>query len=1014
MAKKVIDCLYDFNPSTKTIIIKNKFVKQENLLLITNVTKGIVIYNFSDPDLRAASYITDSANYPLVQSGKNNILETQRTQSTTIVLNYNTVAMVSSDKLQFIIDEQEETMRPGDVFTDPVQKLRVSTPESLMDTDFEYSVQPSKWESLVLVQNYPSFFSRGTGGNSFVVTAMSSNAAGPRSTISVTTSLSHGLVTGDIVSVQETFNQLAEGTFPVTVTSATTFTYVAKGVVSGTVFDANATQIYGGGLFNGSTIPMASASGNGATPSVITVNTTNRHGLLPGTPIAIINASTTAINGTWVITNVLSPTQFTFTCTTSAVTTITLGSARLTVSPEGYVSHRFLDGGVSITPGGNFIGVQSIRQTRRYFRYQSGKGIQFSTGLKMTPTFDITAISASGSTISVTTLQDHNLQVGVPLLVENVEINVGTTNTYNGRGSKGGSTYVVTSVTGTKSFTYAASGAPSDTLPGGDSGQITAINWDGAVVRSGLYDEQNGFFFEYDGNQLFACRRQTIREQYGTVSVTQNSGTVNGSGTRFREQLIQGDKIVIKGYSYEVASILSDTQLIINPTYLGPSLSGLRYLKTQTFKVPQSQWNIDTCNGNGPSGYNLDPAKMQMAYIDYTWYGAGHIRFGFRGVNGEIVYCHRMPNNNINTSAYMRSGNLPARFESMNFAYYSKLVAGAGITRGSALGSNDTTMYIEDAQHWPDSGWVLVQSGTQCEMVRYTGKGAYNSTARGWPLTGLTRRTTYSIAGISAAGSFSGSAYTLGGNTAAVTFTPDAGSGGAGTEPVSVQYVYNNCAPIVSHWGVSVIMDGRYDNDKSIIFTAGMNRYLSVAAGAIRPLMAIRIAPSVDSGNGRNFAIREIINRMQLTLAQVGILSQGQFLIEGVLNPFSITATSLSIPSTWQTTSVGSGSLAQVIYFDNYTNLYASTPVNATGAIVGGDRIFGFYTDNAGGTNFSTTTYDLSKVRDLGTGILSGDGNATNPSYPNAPDVLVIVARNLASTGTANIAARIGWTEAQA
>jgi hypothetical protein len=1015
MAKKVIDSMYTFNPATRTVVITNRYVKQESLLLITNVTTGTVIFNFSDPDLKATSYVGDAQNYAMNPNISNGSKQ-QETQSTTIVLSYNTVTMSSTDKLMITIDEQSETFTPSDVFTDPVQKLRVSEPQSLMDTDFEYSVQPSKWESLSLVQNYPSFFAKGTGGNSFVVTAISGNGSGPRSLITVTVSTAHLLITGDIVSVQETTNQLAEGTFAITVTNATNFTYISRGVVSGSVFDVNATSIYGGGLYSAAPIAVSSITSAGGTNSLVTVNTTNRHGLFPGAPIDMTGATATPnLNGNWIITNVTSPTQFQFQlAATQGAGTLSLTGLRLTVSPEGYVQHRSLDGGVSITPGGNSIGVQQIRQTRRYFRYQSGKGMQFSTGLKMTPTFDIQVITSSGSTVTVTVLQDHNLQIGAVLLIENVEINTGTVNFYNGRGVRGGSTYVVTSVLSTKAFTYQASGTSSDTTPGGDSGQITCHSWDGATIRSGLFDSQNGFFFEYDGKQLFACRRQSVREQYGSITATLNSGTITGLNTRFREQLIAGDQIVIKGQTYEIQGISSDTTLFINPTYQGPTLGNIRYLKIQTYKIPQSEWNQDRLDGTGPSGYNLDIAKMQMSYLDYTWYGAGHIRFGFRGVNGEIVYCHRMPNNNTNTSAYMRSGNLPARFETATWGYFSKLVGGANGVAGSALSSTDTTMYVKDAQHWPSSGFVLVQDGTGSEMVRYTGKTAYNSTARGWGLTGLTRRTTYSFAALNAAGVWSASAYSLGGSTASVTFTPDVGSGGVGATQVGVSYVYNNCAPIVSHWGVSVIMDGRYDDDKSYIFTAGMNRYLTVASGATaRPLIAIRIAPSVDSGNGRNFGIREVINRMQLTLAQLGIISQGQFLIEGILNPIGMTFTGISLPNTWQNVPVGSGSLAQVIYFDNTQN-YATSNIASTGTVTGGDKVFGFYTENGGGTSFSTTTYDLDKVRDLGTSILSGNGSSTNPGFPTGPDCLVITARNIANSGSAALACRIGWTEAQA
>ena len=59
MARKVIlDTQYTFTPSTKTVVIANRYIQQERLLLITNVTKNKVIYNFSDASLRATTYTT--------------------------------------------------------------------------------------------------------------------------------------------------------------------------------------------------------------------------------------------------------------------------------------------------------------------------------------------------------------------------------------------------------------------------------------------------------------------------------------------------------------------------------------------------------------------------------------------------------------------------------------------------------------------------------------------------------------------------------------------------------------------------------------------------------------------------------------------------------------------------------------------------------------------------------------------------------------------------------------------
>ena len=1014
MARKaILETGYTFTPGAAGVgsVVIPRAVQRERLILITNVTTNTVIYNFSDQNLKATSYTVNGSNYQQGASvDPNTSVVTGATATTTVVLNCSTTGMLSTDKLQIIIDEYDEKFTPAETFQDAVSKLRVSNPQAMIDTDFEYSVQPTKWEGLSLVQNYPTLYAKGTGATAIDITAVSGGNQSPKSTITITTATSTTLVAGDVIVVQDTTNQLADGTFIVDSASGTTITYTAKGQVNGTIYDSGYTTVYGGGLYPAAQIAVSSIVLAGTT--TITVNTTNPHGLYPGTAILLRGitsvTSGTIPNGNWIITNVSTPTQFQFVATATATGTAS-GTPFLSTRPEGYQQHRSTDGGVLMTTGGNYTGSQQIRQTRRYFRYQSGKAMQYSSGVKFSPTFDINQITASGTTVTITTLQDHNLQVGATIKVEGVVSGAGTADS-----AKYNVTTTVATVTGTKSFTYTAGGSVTDTAPGGSNLYVSAIGWKGASVRAGLFDNQNGFFFEYDGNQLFACRRDSIKELLGTVTATQNSNAITGSNTRFREQLVVGDQIVIKGQTHEVEQIQSDTSLRVNPAYQGATKVGAKYLKTQNYKVPQSQWNMDKMNGTGPTGYNLDISKMQMAYIDYTWYGAGFIRFGFRAVNGEIVYCHKMPNNNVNTQAYMRSGNLPGRFEANNYGYYTRLISGT-TTRGAALTSALTTMYVENAVNWPTSGYVMVSDGTNSELIRYTGIGAYDATCRAYPLTGLTRRTTFTSAGITPAGAFSDAAYTYSGTASTVTFTPDAGVGGAGTNQVSVQYIYNDCAPIISHWGVSVIMDGRYDDDKSIIFTAGMNRYLTCQAGIARPLLAIRIAPSVDSGIGRNFGIREIINRMQLTLEGMGIYSQGQFLIQGILNPQTITATGLTLPTNWETVSVGSGSLAQVIYFDG-TQTYNATPATATGAFTGGDRIFGFYTENSGGSNFSATSIDLTKVRDLGTSILSGDGLAgtINPGFPTGPDILLISATLLEPSGTKNLACRISWTEAQA
>jgi hypothetical protein len=882
MARRVIKGTdYTFSPSTRTIVIP-AFILEERLMLITNVSTGTVIYNFADPNLGFTgwSYIGDPTN-----------------PKTQVVLEYNTAAMSSTDLLQIMVDDFNEQITYADTLLDAVEKVRTASPQSLMDTDFEYSVQPSKWEALFMACNYPSFFAKTSGGNSFEVATVQGNGAGPRSLVTVTTTTLHNLQAGNVISIQDTLNFRAEGTFVVnSIVTPFQFTYFARGLVDGIINIQNNTVVYGGDIFDNAHIPGGTAStgtlvgfsaaSDGGNPTTITVTTPSPHGLYPGIPIMIANSS--GMNGNWIVKDVLTPLSFTFQILDTVVTAVsTSASTVLYTKPEGYIQHRPLDGGVSLTTLGNAMGLQTVRQTRRYFRYQSGKAIQFSTGAKFTPTYDIVSISGAGVTttgtkvVTVTTLQDHGLQPGATILMEGTTLSTGLTSPYNG-------TFTVTTVTGTNVFTYnmvlSSALQAQDAVPGGVNIFVTVTKWKGAATRTGMFDEQNGFYFEYDGESMYAVRRFSNKEISGTINVTANSGLITGNNTQFRRQLLIGDKIVIRGQSYQIAAIDSDTVMYVSPSYRGATGQFVRACKTQEIRVRSDEWNQDKMDGRGPGGYLLDPNKMQMVYIDYTWYGAGYIRWGFRAIKGDIVYVHRMANNNINTAAYQRSGNLPARYEVMNEPKRARLVGGATLTYASTLNPNDTTMYVDNVSEWPTSGYILIRNSTSNEVAQYTAIGSYNSTMRGYPLT-IVRRVTYPIF-------FPGQVVILGGgNTGTTSFSPDTTLGGSGVSQTAVITLTQTCAPQISHWGSSVIMDGRFDQDAEYVFTAGMTKRLAIPNGVTRPLMAVRLAPSVDNAVARNFGIRELINRMQMRLVSVGVTTNGQFLIQGFINPGTITYT---------------------------------------------------------------------------------------------------------------------------
>jgi len=510
MSRRQIEhAYYVFNPSLNQITIP-RIVRQDRLMLITNTTQGKVIYNFSDTNLGAISFAVDN--------------EVGYEPKTVITLKYNCSTMAATDQLAIIVDEPAETVTFTEPLMDAVNKLRVAPPQSLMDTDFEYGIQSSKWEALVLTSNYPSFFSRATGGNSFDVISVTGDGASPRSTVTVVVSSpATELVAGDVVSIQDTKNPLAEGTFPVETVSSDgyTFTYLSNGIVSGSIADGSLTSVTGGGIYDNAHIPGGSdavglqgwsAQSDGAAQSTITITTSTAHGLLPGTPILIGSQNANcSIKGSWRIFNVSSPNQMKFKMNEQVANPIITNGVGLYAKPNGYVQHRPHDGGVILSTTDNVCGVRVIRQTRRHFRYQSGKSIQFSTGVKFTPTFDVDQISVSGvlignQVVTVRTIQDHGMQPGAKIKVDGI-VTAGSYNPWNGK-------FTVTNVLGTNEFQYlmplTQNLSATDQFPGGVDVSVTVYKWEGAATRTGMFNDQNGFFLEYDGNYLYAVRRFII------------------------------------------------------------------------------------------------------------------------------------------------------------------------------------------------------------------------------------------------------------------------------------------------------------------------------------------------------------------------------------------------------------------------------------------------------------------------------------------------------------------------
>jgi hypothetical protein len=509
----------------------------------------------------------------------------------------------------------------------------------------------------------------------------------------------------------------------------------------------------------------------------------------------------------------------------------------------------------------------------------------------------------------------------------------------------------VKSVINGKRFTVdipvSAGSLPTDLSPGGLS-KVEVCGWNDATVRSGLFDDQNGMFFEYDGDDLYAVLRSSTQQISGFSSVTNGSSTVTGTNTKFKTQLTEGDSIILKGKTYNILQINSDTDMYVTPEYVGATTPKIKIVKTINERYKRSDFSLDTLDGTGPSKYIFNPSRMQMVFIDYSWYGAGKIRFGMRGIDGRIYYCHEIVNNNVNTEAYMRTGNVPGRFEISTSSKTGKV-----LSEVTAL-STSVDVSEEHAYYLPTSGRIMINN----EYIEYT-KGALSN---GIQTLNFDSRNVYGL------------------------------EAGNVTAPINDSWIsFNqNCSPSLSHWGVSVIMDGTFDTDKSYLFSAINSADVTIAAGATAPVLSVRLAPSVDYGISGFFGVRNLINRSAITLKTIGVVTSAQMTIDARINGES---TIFGLESSWN--AAGNGSIAQ--YLDHSV---------VAGAVEGGDLIAQLLTDE-GGNRATSTTLDISEIRDLGNSILGGPN-----SYPDGPDTLTIFATN--NSGQAQtIRARTSWTESQ-
>jgi len=637
-------------------------------------------------------------------------------------------------------------------------------------------------------------------------------------------------------------------------------------------------------------------------------------------------------------------------------------STQLVLRPDGYNLHLPFDGGVDITAGTSPYS-KIVRQSRKYFRYQSGKGIQNSFAINFNPPKVVKElIRASGTTATVKTEEAHNLQVGDQIKIAGALVDFGQ-NTYNG-------IFPVDTVVDPFTYTYEMSSTPLDTRAGGFPTYVRT-GWTDSYVRAGMFDDQNGFFMEYDGQKLYMVRRSSTLQISGSVTVQRGSQVVTGTGTSFTSQLVVGDRIVIRGQTYQVVEVSADNRMVVQPGYRGVNSTLVKCTKTVDVKVPQEDWNIDPADGTGPTKFNLDTTKIQMAYADYSWYGAGKIRYGFKDLNGHIRYLHEFTHNNRLDESYFRSGNLPARYEIEN---------GPTPSTAPTLFHFGTSI-IMDGRFDDDKAYQFTSQSRQMAITdsninSYTTNA--NSSFAQVTLNGV-RVYVYKIqlATTDATNlSIGMKALDTSGNIPEDTYVTQIKDVGGGNSEVYLGYPATQTDPTGSPT-YPIVTSGT-----SLQFgdRAELDNYI--------PLTSVRLAPSVDSGITGAVGEREIINRMQLALKNAAVTANADSEVYLILN---------ALPSRLRYQNAQRPSLSEIIEHQIEDTLLNTTVIYSA-KVSGGSSI----------------DIELGDLLEVGNSILGGDG-----VFPSGPDLLTLAVQPQVTSGfnfatPYRVSGKISWAESQA
>jgi|694.fasta_scaffold10912_18 hypothetical protein len=222
----------------------------------------------------------------------------------------------------------------------------------------------------------------------------------------------------------------------------------------------------------------------------------------------------------------------------------------------------------------------------------------------------------------------------------------------------------------------------------------TAIS--GNVQLAGIGNPESGYYFAYYGTSFGIIHNEVSQREIRKLTVTTGAGTGNTivtlNGVAVAVPMTGGANTVqtahlLSQYNYSGvgtgwsadaisssvyfissrAASLGGAYSVANNSIVGSFSSILTgAVGTQTF-IPQSSWNIDRCDGTGPSSFVINPQKGNVYQIGFQYLGFGNAFFAIENPEtGRMIPVHMIKNTNARTTPVLKNPQATTRVVSAN------------------------------------------------------------------------------------------------------------------------------------------------------------------------------------------------------------------------------------------------------------------------------------------------------------------------------------------------------------